>query len=314
MKTLIVTDPRYTRHLTGPGHPERPERVAAIIRRLKSDGLLQRENSLAPRLATIQEISLCHDHDYIQLVERECAHAAEDGSTMISTGDAPICPDSFEIAKLSVGGVLTAVDAVFDGKAKNVFCAVRPPGHHASRTKGEGFCLFNNIAIGARYAQKKYGIERVLIVDWDVHHGNGTQWIFESDPSVYYLSTHQTPSYPGTGLPNEKGVGNISNFPITFGQDARRLILQVFQDFLPKEMEKFKPDFVMISAGFDSRIGDPLGMFNLRDEDFEKLTQEVKKISDKFAGGRLVSVLEGGYDLEGLASGVSAHVKTLEEN
>ncbi len=308
---MIVTDNRYTKHLTGPGHPENPKRADAIVNRLKQEKLLRDDNTLSPRMATIEEISLCHDPDYIQLVEQECEISAEDGSIMISTGDAPICPVTYEIAKLAVGGVLEAVDAVMTKKTQNAFCVVRPPGHHASKKRGEGFCLFNNIAIGARYAQKKYGIERVLIVDWDVHHGNGTQWIFENDPSVYYLSTHQYPSYPGTGLPDEKGVGNISNFPITYGMDPRTVILEVFQKHLVKEMETFKPEFVMISAGFDSRIGDPLGMFNLTDEDFEELTRVVMVIADQYAEGRLVSVLEGGYNLEGLAAGVAAHVRTL---
>ena len=311
MKTVIVTDKRYSNHLTGIGHPESPRRVAAIVQKLKNEGLLGEDNALVPRMATVEEVALCHDVDYVDLVRRECLASFEDGSMQLSTGDAQICPTSYETALLSAGGVLVGVDAVMTGKAQNAFCIVRPPGHHASRSKGEGFCLFNNIAIGTRYAQKKYGIERVAILDWDVHHGNGTQWIFESDPTVYYLSTHQYPSYPGTGKQDERGVGNVRNFPITYGEDPREIVLKVFSEVLVEDMEKFRPELVMISAGFDSRVGDPLGFFNLSDDDFRELTRIVMGIGEEYAEGRVVSVLEGGYSLEGLASAVVAHVEVL---
>jgi len=308
---MIVTDKRYTNHLTGAGHPESPRRVAAIIQKLKEERLLRDDNELVPRMATIEEITLCHDRNYVELVRQECLASFENGSQHLSTGDAQICPASYETALLSAGGVLVGVDAVMTGKTRNVFCVVRPPGHHASQSKGEGFCLFNNVAIGARYAQSKYGIERVAILDWDVHHGNGTQWIFENDPSVYYLSTHQYPSYPGTGLREERGIGNVKNVPITYGEDPREVILKVFSGELVDDMKKFRPELVMISAGFDSRVGDPLGFFNLSDDDFRELTKVVMGIADEYAEGRLVSVLEGGYHLEGLACAAAAHVEIL---
>jgi len=310
INTAIITDVKYTHHLTGSGHPESPGRITAIINRLKQYGYTM----TPPRYATVDEVALCHSREYIDLVRLECLAASDDGSSTLSTGDVQISRASYETALLAAGGVLTGVDAVMTGKAKNAFCAVRPPGHHASYQKGEGFCLFNNIAIGARYAEKTYGIKRVAILDWDVHHGNGTQAIFELDPTVYYLSTHQFPSYPGTGMPDERGVGNIRNFPITYGGNPRQQILSVFSEVLVNDMKEFKPDLVMISAGFDSRIGDPLGFFNLTDEAFQALTRIVMLIADEYAQGRLISVFEGGYNLDGLASATAQHIATLSDN
>jgi len=307
IQTAIISDKQYSRHLTGAGHPESPRRIASVVRRLEGDG----HNPIPPRSATVDEIALCHDRDYIDRVRLECRSAFEDGASTLTTGDAQICPASYETARLAAGGVLKGVDLVMAKKARNAFCVVRPPGHHASSRKGEGFCLFNNVAIGARYAQKTYGIQRVAILDWDVHHGNGTQAIFERDPSVYYLSTHQSPSYPGTGMPDERGAGNIRNFPITYGRNPREEILQIFSGVLVSDMKEFKPELVMISAGFDSRVGDPLGFFNLTDDDFRELTKIVMAIAEQHAFGRLVSVLEGGYSLQGLASAAGAHVETL---
>jgi len=311
MNTILITNKRYANHLTGPGHPESPRRLAAIMQKLQSEGLMTEENTRPPRKATVDEIALCHDVEYVALVKRECEGSLEDGSMQLSTGDAQICPASYETALWSAGGVLEGVDAVMEGRAKNAFCIIRPPGHHASRSAGEGFCLFNNIAIGARYAQEKYDVERVAIVDWDVHHGNGTQNIFERDPTAYYLSTHQTPSYPGTGMAEETGVGNIRNFPITYGSNPRKEVLHAFCETFVEDMELFRPELVMISAGFDGREGDPLGFFNLTDADFAELTKIVMKVAEQYAHGRLISILEGGYNLEGLAKAAAAHVKAL---
>jgi acetoin utilization deacetylase AcuC-like enzyme len=206
------------------------------------------------------------------------------------------------------------VDAVVDRKAKNAFCVVRPPGHHATIDTGMGFCLFNNIAIAARYAQKKYGIDRALIVDWDVHHGNGTEAIFYSDGSVFYFSTHQSPWYPGTGAADKigegEGEGTTMNCPFPAGS-GRKEILGAFQSKLLPAMREFKPELVLISAGFDSRLGDPLGQFTLSDADFADLTNVMREIADHYAGSRLVSVLEGGYSLAGLGAGAAAHVEAL---
>jgi acetoin utilization deacetylase AcuC-like enzyme len=244
------------------------------------------------------------------LAEREIREGVE----ALSTGDTDVCYKSYDVAVGAVGSVLNAVDWVMEGKASNAFCAVRPPGHHASAGRGMGFCVFNNIAIAARYAQHRFGVERVMIADWDVHHGNGTQDIFYQDGSVFFFSTHQSPWYPGTGAHDEhgegRGEGKTLNLPLPAGS-GRTEVLGGFQEFLKKEAELFRPDLVLISAGFDSRLGDPLGQFRLTDQDFRDLTGVMMEIADTHAGGRLVSLLEGGYSLAGLAAGVSAHVRAL---
>ncbi len=225
----------------------------------------------------------------------------ESGKHSLSTGDTDIGPRSFEAALHAAGTCLNAVDLLMQGKATNAFCIVRPPGHHASANRGMGFCLFNNIAIAARYAQRRYGLERVAIVDWDVHHGNGTQDIFYTDPSVFFFSTHQYPWYPGTGAASETGAGAAEGmtlncpFPAGSGRDQ---ILGAFRDRFAPRMDAFEPDLILISAGFDSRIGDPLGRFLLTDADFGDLTTLMSEIAHKHAGGRLLSVLEGGYGSE----------------
>jgi acetoin utilization deacetylase AcuC-like enzyme len=253
---------------------------------------------------------LCHTREYL----RTAQHDVEAGYGSLTTGDTDITRNSWDVAGKAAGGVLNAVDAVVTGKARNAFCATRPPGHHATPNRGMGFCLLNNVAIGARYAQRKHGLERVLILDWDVHHGNGTQEIFYSDPTVFYCSTHQWPLYPGTGRADETGAGTAKgtkmNFPFPAGS-GRKEILGAVVDSLAPAAQRFRPDLVMISAGFDSRVGDLLGSFTLTDQDFIDLTRAVMKMADEHAGGRIVSVLEGGYALSGLASAALAHVQTL---
>ncbi|NGX43307.1 MAG: Histone deacetylase-like amidohydrolase [Chlamydiae bacterium] len=311
----IVADPIYKEHLTGYGHPECPERFDAIAEALQPLGLKE----FAPRKATVEEVLLCHTKDYVDKVIEDveaCSNSGIiNGSYQLSTGDTNICPNSFRIAMYAAGGILTAVDAVMKGEVKTVFCLVRPPGHHACSDAGMGFCLFDNIAIGARYAQTQYNIEKVLIVDWDVHHGNGTQEIFYGDPSVFYFSTHQHPLYPGTGSEAEtgkdKGVGTTLNCPIFPGSNSRVEVTDAFEKKLVPAMETFQPDLVMISAGFDGHVNDPLGGLNLTDEDFASLTKIVKEIAEKYAEGRIVSVLEGGYNLEAIASAARAHVLAL---
>lgn len=305
---------RYALHLTGEGHPERPERVLVILESLKRAGLLTKENLIVPRMVTDNELLLCHTEEYVKLVSDEVAITGSN-LTYLSTGDVVVMNRSDEIARLAVGGVLEAVDAVMKGTYKSVFCVTRPPGHHACTSIGMGFCLYNNIAIGARYAQRAYGIKRVLIADWDVHHGNGTQQIFYEDGSVFYFSTHQYPLYPMTGAENEIGVGEgkgtTFNVPIARGAYSRVEVLRAFRELLPEAMEQFRPELVMISAGFDGHERDPLGGFNLTDNDFGELTLAVREIAEKYANGRIVSVLEGGYDLEALISSGKQHVKSL---
>jgi len=303
----LVADPACKEHYTGSRHPERPDRFDAALAALEGIDRLQ----LGLRLATEEELVLCHSAAYVKLVEREIMS----GFHELSTGDTIISTRSLDSALRATGGVLNAVDAVMDGRAQNAFCIVRPPGHHATPTRGMGFCLFNSIAVAARYAQKKYGVHRVLIADWDVHHGNGTQDTFYTDGTVFFFSTHQHPWYPGTGLPEETGegagLGTTINCPFPAGS-GRKEIVGAFQEKLLPAAEKFQPELVLISAGFDSREGDPLGNFLLTDADFADLTRLMREIADKHAAGRVVSVLEGGYSLTGLAAGVRAHVQALQ--
>jgi acetoin utilization deacetylase AcuC-like enzyme len=306
-----MADAIYRKHLEGRDHhPEQPERYDAVMQGLDRAGLTSRLSSVAARAATDDELLLCHTPQYLEIVREDFAS----GMAHLTTGDTDITPNSMEVALHAVGGVLNAVDAVMTGAAGNAFCAVRPPGHHATAHRGMGFCLFNNVAIAARHAQKKHGVERVLILDWDVHHGNGTQDIFYGDRSVFFFSSHQWPLYPGTGRADETGEsagrGTTMNFPLPAGS-GRAEVLGAVRESLVPAMEEFRPDLVLISAGFDSRIGDLLGRFTLTDEDFTDLTRTAMEIADRHAGGRVVSLLEGGYALPGLASAAAAHVETL---
>lgn len=308
---LLLDNAIYTQHITGEGHPERPERLQAVATALDREGLSKSMTRLEPRIAKDDEIAAVHSREYIALVKREITR----GNRNLSTGDTVVSPRSLDVALNAVGGVLNAVDAIFNGRAKNAFCAVRPPGHHATPTRGMGFCIFNNVAVAARYAQTRHGAGRVLIVDWDVHHGNGTQDVFWSDGSVLFFSTHQYPWYPGTGAADERGEGRGKGLVINCPFDAgagRPEIYGSFRDKLMPAAAAFKPDLVIISAGFDSRDGDPLGRFRLTDDDFADLTRVLLDIAEKHAGGRVLSVLEGGYSLSGLASGVVSHVRTLK--
>jgi len=308
--TALLLDPIYRQHDPGPGHPEQPARYDSVMRGVEDSGLRAQLQHIEVRAATEDEIALVHGRAYIATVKREIAAGAHE----LSTGDTNVSRRSFDVAERAVGGLLNAVDAVVSGKAPNAFCAVRPPGHHARPNQGMGFCIFNSIAIAARYAQKKHGLAKVMIADWDVHHGNGTQDTFYNDGSVFFMSTHQSPWYPGTGAANEtgegKGQGCTMNVPLPAGS-GRDEILGAFRERLRRAADAFKPDLVMISAGFDSREGDPLGRFTLSDVDFGDLTKVMLEIAGSHANGRLVSVLEGGYSLSGLQAAVSAHLKAL---
>ena len=304
--TGLAADPLCKEHLTGPQHPEQPARFDAAVGALKGLELVP----IPPRLANHDELALCHARRYIQLAEREIY----EGFHELSTGDTIISPKSFDAVLRATGGALNALDAIVEKRVTNAISIGRPPGHHANAVRGMGFCIFNTVAIAARYAQKKHGIGRVLIADWDVHHGNGTQDIFYTDGTVFFFSTHQSPWYPGTGPRSEHGEGAgegmTLNCPFPAGS-GRKEILGAFQEQLLTAAEEVKPELVLISAGFDSRAGDPLGQFVLTDADFADLTRVLREIADKHAGGRLLSILEGGYSLTGLASGLRAHVEAL---
>jgi len=304
--TAFLADPISKLHDTGYGHPEQPARWDAAVRGLGDHRITAAE----PRSATPDELALCHAAEYI----RRAKHDVESGYSTLSTGDTDISSNSWTVALRAVGTCLTAIDLVMRGEARNAFCIVRPPGHHAGPGRGMGFCLFNNVAIAARYAQKQYGVDRVAIADWDVHHGNGTQDIFYADPSVFFFSTHQSPWYPGTGDADETGAGDAKgtklNRPFAAGA-GRDEILSAFSVDFGGAMRDYRPSLLLISAGFDSRSGDPLGRFRLKDPDFADLTALILEIADKHARGRVVSVLEGGYNLSGLTQAVHAHAQTL---
>ncbi len=308
--TLLLAPESSLAHRTPHGHPERKERFEAVIQALRASGLETRMLPATAGEADTDTLKLCHAISYIELAEREIAA----GQRMLSTGDTHVSPGSLAASRSAVGAVCAAVDAVVAEQARQAFCVLRPPGHHARPDHGMGFCIFNNIAIGARHAIRRHGLERVLIADWDVHHGNGTQDIFYEDPSVLFFSTHQSPWYPGTGMAGESGAGAGRGttincpFPAHSGRDE---ILGAFRNRLMPAADAFRPDLVMISAGFDSRLGDPLGQFRLSDDDFAELTGLLREVADKHAQGRLVSALEGGYSLDGLVAGVTSHVEAL---
>jgi acetoin utilization deacetylase AcuC-like enzyme len=306
----LVTGDIYASHDTGEFAYEKAGRLQAVREGLRRADLWPRLIQVAPRRAELEWIETVHAGAYVETVKRD----AESGARQLSTGHTLICRQSFDVALWAAGGVLAACDAVMAKTVKRAFCAIRPPGHHASAEVGMGFCIFNNAAVAARYLQKKYGLERVLIADWDLHHGNGTQDIFYKDGSVFYFSTHQWPWYPWTGAAGETGEGDgkgaTLNVPLPAGAGDKELI-EAFERRLRPAMARFRPEFVLISAGFDSRTADPLGRFRVTDDGFRKLTEIVLAIAGDSASGRLVSVLEGGYSLEGLASAASAHVETL---
>jgi len=311
-KTGLVYDAVYLKHDTGAGHPERPERLTAILDGLQRKGVLDQLVRLKPTAASTQWITTVHTPEYVERVRKSC----QAGIGYVDTPDAPSSRDSYDVALHAAGGVQAAIDAVMEGTVRNAFCAVRPPGHHALKDKAMGFCLFNNVAIGAKYIQKKYKLGRVLIVDWDVHHGNGTQAAFYDDPTVFYFSIHQSPFYPGTGGAEEKGVGKglgfTRNVPLRAGcGDAE--YQKAFLEELKPVAAAFKPDFVMVSAGFDAAKGDLLGQMRVTPDGYAALTRIVKQIAEQYCQGRLVAVLEGGYNLESLAASAEAHVRVLME-
>jgi len=314
LPTGLLFDDVYLRHLAGVSdHPERPERLTAIWSGLERAGLLKTLYRITPRRVTDDELALVHSRAYVDLVRRELSNLR--GTRDLSTGDTLVSPGSLEAAEYAAGGVLNAVDAVLAKRVRNAFCAVRPPGHHATPTRGMGFCIYNNVAIAARYVQKKGGAKRVLIVDWDYHHGNGTQDTFYADDTVFVFDTHHYGAYPGTGSPAETGagraVGTKLNVPMAPGAGDSQF-LEAFKTQLVPAARKFKPDFILISAGFDGMRNDVLGQFDITPEGFAAMTKVVVDLANELCGGRIVSVLEGGYRLAGLSDSVVAHVRTLQ--
>ena len=305
MVTRLYTHPIYLEHLTPAGHPERPDRLRAIQRVLDDEAFAALDRVEAP-MGDEATILYAHPQEHLDRVR---AAVPSEGMTQIDA-DTVATPKSWQAALTAIGAANAAVDDVFGGRADNVFVASRPPGHHAEKTTAMGFCLFNNAAIAARYAQKKHGAERVAIVDWDVHHGNGTQDIFWDDPSVLYCSTHQMPLYPGTGAKTETGAGNIVNAPLAprTGSDTFR---DAFLSRVLPSIDAFRPDLVIISAGFDAHHRDPLAEIDLTEEDFDWATGQLMEKASTHSAGRLVSLLEGGYDLQGLAFSTAAHVGRL---
>lgn len=317
-KTGFIYHDIYLQHKTGAAHPEKPQRLTAIVTRLKETVLGEHAGSPLqlvtpePSPDPTEWIAAIHTPQYVARVRKSC----QDGVEYLDSMDTPISRESYEAAAAAVGGVLSAIDGVMQGKIRNAFCAVRPPGHHALKDRAMGFCIFNNVAIGARYIQGKYGLSRVLIVDWDVHHGNGTQWAFYDDPTVLYFSTHQYPFYPGTGSEEQKGTGKgfgyTVNVPLPAGCGDEEYV-RAFEELLKPRALEFDPDFVLISAGFDAHEDDPLGGMNVTANGFAKMTSIVKEIAEKCCEGRIVSVLEGGYSLDGLADSVDAHISVLQK-
>ncbi len=306
MSTLLITHPACLEHKNPLGHPERPDRLRAIEEALADERfhLLAREQ--APR-APLETIALAHPMEYVEAI-RDATPA--EGFVQIDA-DTAMSPGSFEAALRGAGGGMLAVDEVMNQKAANAFVAIRPPGHHAETARPMGFCLFNNAAIAARYAQKRYGVERAAIVDFDVHHGNGSQDIFWADKSVMYCSTHEMPLYPGTGAVSERGEYNtVVNAPLSAGDGGDQFREAMETVILPR-LREFKPDILVISAGFDAHTRDPLANLNLVEADFSWVTKKLMEIADQSAQGRVVSLLEGGYDLQGLARSVAAHVTAL---
>ena len=305
MTTRLYTHPIYLEHLTPAGHPERPDRLRAIERVLSDDSFAALDRQLSP-LGDEATILYAHPEEF---VERVRAAIPAEGLARVDA-DTSASPKSWQAALTAIGAANAAVDDVLSGNADNVFVASRPPGHHAEKTTAMGFCLFNNAAIAARHAQRAHGLGRVAIVDWDVHHGNGTQDIFWDDPTVLYCSTHQMPLYPGTGGKDETGVGNIVNAPLP-PQTGSDVFRDAFLSRVLPAIDRFQPDLIIISAGFDAHHRDPLAEINLDEDDFDWATGELMAKADRWSAGRLVSLLEGGYDLQGLAFSVGAHVSRL---
>jgi acetoin utilization deacetylase AcuC-like enzyme len=309
MTTLLITHPSFLGHDTGPGHPERPDRMRAIDKALSHEAFNSLTRVDAPLRADVEAaIVFAHPQGYFDMIRD--ARPDHDEDPVRLDPDTVLSPGSWEAALRAVGAGLHAVDQVMTGKASNAFAQVRPCGHHAEAERAMGFCLFSNIAIAGLYARKAHGAERIAVVDFDVHHGNGTQDIFRGDKNLFFASTHQMPLYPGTGAASERGLGNLCNAPLRPG-DGGEPFREAFETRVLPELRNFSPDIILVSAGFDAHRADPLASLNLVEADFAWATQQLAEVAHKQCEGRLVSMLEGGYDLTALARSVAVHVKTL---
>ncbi|NMN67168.1 acetoin utilization deacetylase AcuC-like enzyme [Candidatus Pelagibacter ubique] len=307
MKTGLITSDTYQNHNTGDGHPEKIDRVKVVIdnfKKLGSKDLVWKKPSKFDRSV----LELTHNSDYINFVEKSFP---KKGLSFLD-GDTVVSPGSKEATSDAVGSIITAIDGVQNNEFKNAFCAVRPPGHHAEKNKAMGFCIYNNVAVGANYLINKYKLSKIAIIDFDVHHGNGTQDIFNDNEKVLYISTHQFPFYPGSGTEQEKGkYNNIFNIPLPAGTTSEEYLNAY--TFVLKKIEEFKPEFILLSAGFDAHKNDPLAQFQLESKDFYKITKRTLEISKLYCNGKVVSILEGGYDLNALKESTTMHVKALLE-
>ena len=304
MKTGIITTDTYLNHDTGQGHPERADRVSVVIENLKK----QKIDLEKPLKFDTKYLKIAHESDYIDEVENSFPKrfAFLDGDTIVSPGSRQASSDA-------VASIITAIDSVQNKEFKNVFCPVRPPGHHAEKDKAMGFCIYNNVAVGAHYLIEKYKFNKIAIIDFDVHHGNGTQNIFYENEKVLYISTHQYPFYPGTGANNEKGKhDNILNIPLPAGTNSEEY-MNAYEHVL-KKLKEFKPEFLLFSAGFDAHQDDPLAQFKLKSKDFYDITKRTLKVINKSINNKVVSILEGGYDLNALKESSEYHLKALIEN
>ena len=306
----LVLDATFERHDTGPGHPERPARLQSIRRSIEAAGLLERFELVAPEPADDALLTLCHDAGYIRRVEAAVAR----GERLLDSMDTAICSESAAVARLAAGSLVALCRRTMRGELAGGFAAIRPPGHHAEHDLAMGFCLFNNVAIAARYLREREGLERVLIVDWDVHHGNGTQHLFEDDPTVFFFSLHQWPLYPGTGAREERGrgagVGATLNCPLPPGTGDEGFLAALANELVPAA-ERFRPQFVLLSAGFDAHGADALAQLEVTTPAYAEGTRVVRELAQRHAGGRLVSTLEGGYDLNALGASVVEHLRVL---
>lgn len=312
MEVGIVYHPDHVKHITGSWHPERAERLTYVLEKLQADELYRDLKPILPEKIETRWIQEIHSPEYIDLLQR----LKDIDDIRYLDPDTAVCNDSYEAARLAAGAVISGIDRVMSGEIDSCFCAVRPPGHHAEKGMSKGFCLLNNVAIGAGYLKANYGMERVAIVDWDVHHGNGTQHIFYSDPEVYYISLHQYPFYPGTGAAGEtgsgKGINTTLNIPMLAGSEDKDY-LEAFASKVIPALEGYRPEFIMISTGFDAHRDDPLASINLTDDSFYQFTLRVREIASGFSNDRIVSVLEGGYNPGALYRSIKKHLRALAE-